>query len=111
MTVGRRTGEDIQLDFICCSDPRVRQLEERLLMGSALLLQRDECSKAIRKWLENGEKRVSKLVFLVVYSILVEEKRLQHLSDVTLVVGVIHWVCVSDRVWWPGGFGYWMLKA
>ena len=66
MTVGRRTGEDIQLDFICCSDPRVRQLEERLLMGSALLLQRDECSKAIRKWLENGEKRVSKLVFLVV---------------------------------------------
>lgn len=58
MTGGRRTGEDIQLDFICCSDPRVRQLEERLLMGSALLLQRDECSKAIRKWLENGEKRV-----------------------------------------------------
>lgn len=66
MTGGRRTGEDIQLDFICCSDPRVRQLEERLLMGSALLLQRDECSKAIGKWLENGEKRVSKLVFLVV---------------------------------------------
>lgn len=63
MTGGRRTGEDIQLDFICCSDPRVRQLEERLLMGSALLLQRDECSKAIRKWFENGEKRVSKLVF------------------------------------------------
>lgn len=47
----------------------------------------------------------------VVYSILVEEKRLQHLSDVTLVVGVLHWVCVSDRVWWPGGFGYWMLKG
>ena len=66
MTGGRRTGEDVQLDFICCSDPRVRQLEERLLMGSALLLQRDECSKAIRKWFENGEKRVSKLVFLVV---------------------------------------------
>lgn len=63
MTGVRRTGEDIQLDFICCSDPRVRQLEERLLMGSALLLQRDECSKAIRKWLENGEKRVSKRVF------------------------------------------------
>ena len=63
MTGGRRTGEDIQLDFICCSDPRVRQLQERLLMGSALLLQRDECSKAIRKWLENGEKRVSKRVF------------------------------------------------
>lgn len=66
MTVGRRTGQDIQLDFISCSDPRVRQLQERLLMGSALLLQRDECSKAIRKWFENGEKRVSKLVFLVV---------------------------------------------
>ena len=32
----------------------------------------------------------------VVYSILVEEKGLQHLSDVTLVVGVIHWVCVSE---------------
>lgn len=63
MTGGRRTGEDIQLDFICCRDPRVRQLEERLLMGSALLLQRDECSKAIRKWFENGEKRVSKVVF------------------------------------------------
>ena len=47
----------------------------------------------------------------VVYSILVEEKGLQHLSDVTLVVGVIQWVRVSDRVWWPGGFGYWMLKA
>ena len=63
MTGGRRTGEDIQLDFICCSDPRVRQLEERLLMGSAFLLQGDECSKAIRKWFENGEKRVSKRVF------------------------------------------------